>query len=177
MPKEILSCRIDNGIKKAIRLLSMQTSLNVSDILELSLIDFLCKFNGDLKYESVDFKLYSETIKMQRIRLLLGKQRQEFLSRELFIPRMHTDIWKLIFLKKNTKLELDKDTVKKYLELRKKEAEQYKDNEKLLSEIKFYEKELENKELDRIKTHILDQVDSENFIKKITVKNANRIKE
>ncbi len=171
MPKMVFSGRIDDTIFKALSILNKSTMLSRGDILELSLIDFISKWNGQLQYEGVDFKEYCQTIKSQRLRRIISKQRQEFLSKELFIPRVRMDIWKLIFLKKNSDFKKDMSTVLGYIKLRKKEAEQYKDNKELIKELDFFEVEIKEKKLQEIKNHIIGNMDDINFMKKISNKN------
>lgn len=148
--------RIREDLFKIITIVSKETGLTKRDILELSFCDFIYKANYDLKFEGIDLKEHSNLIKLEKLRNLAKLERNEFLSGQLVIPRMRSDIFKLIIYHRNNKNLIK--LIEEYIEIRKKEIAHYKDKDVLLDYVKDFEELLKKKEIDLIKRKIEDEM-------------------
>lgn len=113
--------------------------LSKSDFLELAIVEMLSKTSQDLIFNGVDFKDYLEVIKLEKLRNIEGKKKQEVISRHLFIERVNYDVSKYIFYKKNKKEVLE------MLEQHRKIAIHYK-SKKPLEEIDKIIDKIKNKD-------------------------------
>lgn len=145
------------------------SGLDLRTIFELSLSEFLVKSGYKLSYDGIDLREISELIRLELKRKIQGIERNEFLSRELFISRMRTDIYKLVLTHKRQKTPLEEiiKTVSDYIVIRKKEAIHYKDKDTLNKCIEIYEKELKTNDLDRLLRKIEDEASIVNVTKLI----------
>jgi len=154
MKEERITVRISESLKKVLLVVSKETGMSFSDIAIQGIIDFIVKLdiNND-ELNSLDYKKYLMVTKFEIQRKFHRKIRYEHLSRSLFLPRVRRDVFKLIAYKRPLK------DIKKLLEVYKKEANYYTDNEDLLKELEEYTlfgesqyKQLEKMVHDRILT-------------------------
>lgn len=165
MVKEQISFRLDETLTMILRKLSKETQLTITDLLELGVVELIAGFDNDLKYEGVDLKEYANTVKLQKLRWIVSKERQEFLSLHLLNLRIYADVYKLVRAKKKD-MEKTKQVVLNYLDIRKKEVEHYKDNKDILKDIKEM-KEIAEEKIHEVKKHIEDKIDDTNYLKLI----------
>lgn len=131
-------------------------SLTKRDIIELSFLDFVSKLNGKLIYEGIDLKEYSELVKLEKLRDLAKKERNEILSSSFFLKRVRNDLFKIVLI--NSKSPNFKEIISKYLTSRKKEANFYKEKDSLLECLYIYETMALNEDLNQMKKYIREEL-------------------
>lgn len=133
----------------------------------MGIIEIISKIDIDLKYKNIDFKEYAEIVRNERLRRILGKSRNEFLSKNLMIPRINLDIWKMITYNKKRSSEDIKNMVLHYLNLREQEIEHYKDNRQLKKEVKEMKEKI-NLSIDSLRAFVSERISDLNYIKEIS---------
>ncbi len=165
--KKNISARIDESILIVMEMIVKQTPLSKTDIIELGIIEFISKVDSNLEYEGINFKEIMIDIKYRKLRRKVSIKRTEFLSKNLFMARVNTDLWKLMTLnRKKTEIEL-RPMIVSYLLLRREEALQYKNNETLIKDIEALEKNL-SENIDKLKSYVSDQLDNIEYYKQLT---------
>lgn len=153
----LLSTRIREDLFLAFKSLTNEIQLSQREIIELALIEQILSFEKKLEKDGIDYKNIARLVKLEKLRNIQKIERNEFLSSQLIIPRIHTDIYKLIVYHKKSK-NLP-ELIRNYIEIRKKECKHYKNNEEILSYIKEYETLLNKSKIDDIKRRIEDKTD------------------
>lgn len=163
-----IDARIDNTLSHLLTELNKKTAMSKTDIVELALIDFFGKWSEELVYEGIDFKQYIKSLKYEKLRRIQGKQRNEFLSKNLMIGRINVDIMKLIIYGKGKK-DI-KNIVMQYIDMREKEANLYEDNQEILEEIDTLKEKMVTG-INDVKDYIDNQVEDVRWMKQVTQKN------
>lgn len=154
MTKKKISVRIEDYVSKALDLLTKETPFNLTQHIELALLNYFDLWNDKLNsFNGINFQEIAELHRLKIIRNILGFKRNEFLSRELFPLRVKSDVLKMITYNQNKDHKQLKSMVLQYLNLRKQEAQHYKDNKILLEEINEMT-EIADKRIGEMKQHI-----------------------
>jgi|SRR3972149_4018586 len=154
--EERLCVRLTKGIKELLNKMAKETSLNHSEIIELGIVDLASRMTNDLNYYGISLKNYAENIRLRRLRRIVSMDRVEFMSKNLLISRINSDIFKLLSSNKRTEKIYTK--IKDYILFRKTECIYYKDNKDILNELDTLEKNLDEK-LIQLKKYILEKVE------------------
>ena len=168
MAKVLISGRIDTHIKSTVEYICDNSKLNKSDFLEFACIEFIIKWDKSLKYEGIDFKEYAQLVKFSRLRRIVGKKRNEFLSKNLMIGRINIDIMKIVLQKRKLKREDLQKLIFHYLSLRKQEAKYYGDNKDLFKEIKELEEKLSKNKISEFRKYLQDKVSDTQYIQEMS---------
>lgn len=142
--KEVLSFRCPKGIKIILKEISKQTGVNKSNLLMSIIIESIINYKEEILFNGINMKEYAQLCKLEILRNIAKKERNEFLSSQFFMARVKTDIYKIMMLsskriKTNRKAVLEE--VLKYLDIREKEAKHHKQSKKLFEEIGLFRKE------------------------------------
>jgi hypothetical protein len=163
-----LSIRLNDDTKLILIGISKKTSLNFKDVIELGILEIAQKIKEDFSYNGLNLKDYSDYCYLEKMRKLSSKERNEFLSQNLFILRMRKDIFKLIYAQKKNPMLYD--LIMEYMQKRRKEARFYKKNKDLEKEIDIIEQTAKD-DIPKLIDYINDNVNiKENFLKSIKKK-------
>lgn len=136
--KKQLNCRISEDIHLMLSVASNKLDLSQREIIELSLLDFFSKVNGDFKYNGIDFKENAQIRKMRFLRKIQSLERTEILSKASFILRVEEDIFLMLISQASI------NELQKLFNARKREAKTYTEHKQLIEQIDNYYKRIEN---------------------------------
>jgi len=159
-----ISTRISNEIFFLFNELKKISQLSTRHIIELGILEVIYKTDSNFTYNGVNLKDYGELCYLEKMRNITKKERNEFMSKELFILRMKGDLWKLVLAlrenpNKSDNLFLD------YFDKRRKEANFYKDKNSLLEEVNMVEKKAKN-DIPKLLIYLRDNTDLRNDFSK-----------
>ena len=175
MKENIISLRLDDSLLLILNTLCKKTNMSKTDIIELAILDISAKFSESLTYDGINLKEIALLVKMRKLRRIVSIKRTELLSSNLFMYRVHRDIYKIISLNKRIYSKIPiaiKETIIEYINCRKQEVNFYKEKIKLTEELNHYIT-LTDKKISDINSYIQSEMETDNYMKIITLEQDN----
>lgn len=153
-----LSVRVDKRLKEYLEYISNSSPYNQSDIVELSIINFVTSNQSFFKNIVADhdnmFK-FMKALENRRRRKILTFINNENMSRVTFLTRVRMNVFKIVTAMSNQHGNLVKSEVVKYLKSELEVAKTYNDPDMLLDELNKY-MNLAVKNINDLRGHVND---------------------
>lgn len=170
----IITTRIRGDIYKIMKTINTQigNSITQRQFIELGLLELFSKIDNDLVYEGINLRDYANLSKLEMQRNITKKERNEILSKNLFMARVQKDIFKLYTMNKTNPNIIA--ILTQYIQARKKEANFYADKEDLLKQLSFYQDFTLKNQLEKMKRYIEDRIEIKEIMESIEKENKGK---